>query len=167
MSTALSIKLADDFGGTTRKRGQQYYYQGLVRIQGGSDSQVTAHVLGSRTYEVSLRLEEDELQAWCDCPQFENEPCKHLWATILAAESKHYLADAAAIGDLYLDVDSLVVEPGDESAGDFLEDEAPFRLSNPAVPKPAPPKPPAWRKQVTDVAGSRPEFAVEVWAPKR
>ena len=45
------------FSPTVRKRGTNYYSQGRVRIQHGSNSQVKALVRGSESYEVSLDWE--------------------------------------------------------------------------------------------------------------
>jgi len=82
----------------------------------------------------------------CECPFFESEgPCKHLWATILAAEAKGFLSDAAALRDV-------AVEYTPNGDGDPGEPDltAPRYPPRPA----APPQPtaPAWRKQLTEIA---------------
>ncbi len=55
---------------------------------------VDATVRGSRSYDVKLSREHDAIEAWCTCPYCEDyfEPCKHIWATLLAAEAEGYLA---------------------------------------------------------------------------
>lgn len=48
---------------------------------------------GTRKYWVQISREEDDaLLAFCQCPYFDGgEICKHIWATLLAAESRHWL----------------------------------------------------------------------------
>ncbi len=101
---SLSTRLAGDFTGTVRRRGQNYVWQRLVRILDGSDRSVTARVTGSRVYDVGLQWKDGTLRAWCDCPYFATEgPCKHLWATILAAEARGHLSGLAGEPDLLMD----------------------------------------------------------------
>src|SRR6266481_2169697 len=101
----LSAKLADDFTVNARTRGQQYYWRNQVNIEEGSEQSLTARVRGSRIYNVSLDLDKgDTLLATCDCPYFDSEgACKHLWATILAAEARGYLSRAASARYLFLE----------------------------------------------------------------
>src|SRR5258708_11976081 len=98
----LSKRLTGDFSATVRNRGRNYYWQGRVSIRHASNSQVDAHVRGSRNYEVSLDWEDGVLAASCDCAHFESEPCKHLWAAILAADARGYLS-AVSAPDVILD----------------------------------------------------------------
>ena len=154
----LSARLTRDFSTTTRSRGRNYYRSGMVRIEDGSDSSVIAHVRGSRVYKVSLDLDADgTLFVECDCPYFDREgECKHIWATILAAESQGYLSRAAYASDLWVQE---VDDNPDEEVGDFEVDlisgEIKLLASKPQVPTAAPPpKPPAWRKQLTEITGS-------------
>src|SRR6266487_2578592 len=99
----LVTRLTGDFSSNVRNRGKIYYWQGRVRIDHGSDSQVEARVRGSRQYEVSLDYESGVLSAWCDCSYFDSGgACKHLWATILAADAGGHLS-AAARADLIFD----------------------------------------------------------------
>src|SRR4029079_2718615 len=88
---SLITEFSSDFSKAVRSRGADYFQAGKVKITKGSDWEVSARVRGSRTYSVRLEIEGDELIIHCDCPAFDNEPCKHLWATILAVEGKGYL----------------------------------------------------------------------------
>src|ERR1700733_6537870 len=98
----LAGRLAHDFSDTVRNRGKRYFWQDRVRIQHGSASRVQARVRGSRSYEVSLDWQDGALSAWCDCLHFDSDRgCKHLWATILAADGRGYLS-AADMGGLVL-----------------------------------------------------------------
>ncbi len=151
----LAARLAADFRATVRKRGQDYYWQGLVLIQHGSASKLHAQVQGSRTYGVSLEWQEGALSAWCDCPAFASEgPCKHLWAAILAADARGHLSAAASATDLILD------DGGYELVEDLDDkDVSPFPLIPAAViPKPPAPRPPAWREQVAELSSPRAQF---------
>ena len=132
----LSTRLANDFENGVRKRGESYFARGLVRIQQGSESHVEANVHGSRVYEVSLEYEDGELSSWCDCAYFDSAgECKHLWATVLAADAKGYLSAAAA-----------------DPRVSLYDAPAPV----PVPPKPPPPPPmPVWRKRLGEIAKKR------------
>src|ERR1700693_1677501 len=94
----LSSDLAHDFSDTVRRRGLGYFTSGAVRIQHGSDTHVFAHVQGARDYEVSVAWETPALVLCCDCPYFDSTgACKHLWATILAAEAGGHLRAVASV----------------------------------------------------------------------
>ena len=81
----LSTRLASYFSKNSRHRGEQIYDGDLVRITGGSATEVAARVQGSQLYEVELAWQEGMLNGRCDCPYFDDAgACKHLWATILA-----------------------------------------------------------------------------------
>ncbi|MBZ5727359.1 MAG: SWIM zinc finger family protein, partial [Acidobacteriia bacterium] len=119
-----------------------------------------AHVRGSRNYEVSLDWEDGVLAASCDCAHFESEPCKHLWAAILAAEARGYLS-AVSSADVILDCVGIEDEDGRN---------APFPNSKRppvAVLKPAPP--PAWKNHIIGIAsrGLQAARLADEWPGKR
>src|ERR1039457_5899517 len=88
----LASALSSDFDDGVRSRGASYYRSGAVRLQVGSASEVEARVRGSRVYDVGIAWGRGMLVLFCDCPYFESgEPCKHLWATILASDAKDCL----------------------------------------------------------------------------
>src|SRR5438105_1607451 len=92
---SLTSKLSHQFEPSVRQRGQAYYLRRQVRIRHGSESEVQASVSGSRDYDVSMSLEGQAFHMWCDCAYFDSEgPCKHLWATVLAAEARGLLFEA-------------------------------------------------------------------------
>src|ERR1043165_7134081 len=94
----LSKDLARDFPSYIRGRGADYYHSGAVRIEKASDTHVKARVSGARDYEVEIECTRKELSLWCDCPYFDSTgPCKHVWATILAAEAAGHLSAAAEL----------------------------------------------------------------------
>jgi hypothetical protein len=145
--------LADDFSGAVRKLGQDYYWRGLVHIEHGSESAVKALIRGPQSYRVALDWEPGgALVASCSCTSFEMEgPCKHLWATILAAEERHHLALAASSKDLFLD------DSGIDAEELFNDPEGyPDAPPPPGVAlAPPPPKAPAWQKRVAEVSSLR------------
>src|SRR5271165_5835787 len=159
---SLSTKLAANFTKNVRKRGEDYYYKGRVMIHEGSQSELTACVRGSGFYEVQFAWRDNRLAVWCDCPHFVDQgaPCKHLWATTLAADQRQYLTAAASADNLILDLDALgadVLDGRDYHDGDeelYAEDGTAPNLSSrsPAVVwNPAKPIPPDWRKQLGEV----------------
>src|SRR6184192_4320700 len=166
----LSTRLAGDFSSTVRNRGKSYFWQGRVRIQSGSIAHVEARVRDSQSYDVSLDWKSGALSAWCDCVYFESEgPCKHLWATILAAESRGYLAQAASATRLVLDCGDHDPDDGFEGFEDEDQEGFPLRPRSPVVvPQPAP-RLPAWKKRIAGITESRSRTArpVNAWPAKR
>src|SRR5580700_2074853 len=147
----LSRKLAQEFDDDVRSRGASYYLGRKVDIEAGSSTQAYAHVKGSRQYQTSLEWEDGTLFAVCDCPYFESVgPCKHLWATILAAEGYGHVSEAASAR-------ALTVDFGVLNSDDDDEDEEEFKLLPQALiaePPPAP-KPPSWQTQLAGIANVR------------
>ena len=94
----IALNIAREFADGVRARGQSYFAKGRVAITSAKAGEiVAARVRGTETYKVKLRLRGGRLHASCTCLYFgpEGEPCKHLWATILAADAKNLLAAAA------------------------------------------------------------------------
>lgn|SRR5579871_1015839 len=140
----LSSALSSDFDYNTRSKGTAYFRSGAVRIKLATDTEVHAKVHGSRFYETELTWDAGEgLDLWCDCPYFETSgPCKHLWATILAIEARGLLKAVS-------ERDSVRITYG--FAENDVDEDEPFALE-PARPVAAPPKPPAWRQHLSQIA---------------
>ena len=134
---SLAENLRNNFNSGVRQRGNKYFWEKRVRIQSGSAEQVTARVRGGRTYEVRLELDRGDLFAACDCAYFDSgEACKHIWATIMAAEQSGYLS-AATTPELILEFDE-------------LREEYDYRPVAKPVPRPAPPPPPpVWKTELS------------------
>src|SRR5437763_8040875 len=117
LSTALSQEVASD----VRSRGRQYYTSGAVQLLDGNARRVQAAVRGSQLYDVLLERDSRRIDAWCSCPYCEDryEPCKHIWATLLAAEQHGYLGANNAKPPRYLEVD-------EELGLDGVEDRDPY-----------------------------------------
>lgn len=77
-----------DFDAVIRSRGESYFRANRVKtisIHPGKEARF--NVLGSRPYEVRLKLAKDRgLVSSCTCPYFEGGyNCKHAWASLLEA----------------------------------------------------------------------------------
>jgi superfamily II DNA or RNA helicase len=115
---SLAALLTENFTANVRKRGEQYHREGRVHIEEGSESLLRAYVHGSQTYEVDLNFSNRILSVWCGCPYFEDtgNPCKHLWAAIVAADEQGYLGGLAAVVSFGLEINHYDFE-------DELDDE--------------------------------------------
>ncbi len=87
----LSKQLQRQFMAVIKKRGALYAKQQRVRILKKDEKHITAEVMGTRPYRVTIDWEGEELsrlKTSCTCPFFrQGIPCKHLWATILVADN--------------------------------------------------------------------------------
>jgi hypothetical protein len=86
----IAQKVARHFSDAVRARGQSYLIKGRVTIMAARAGEIVARVRGTAKYRVRLRMRGSKLLASCTCPYFnpQGEPCKHLWATLLLAESR-------------------------------------------------------------------------------
>lgn len=129
---SLSFSLLNDVTPAIRARGFDYYRSGVVKLDSVSTDSVTATVSGSGRYLVMLDLEDQVVHCSCTCPYIEENdaPCKHIWATVLAAEARGFAATAATSGSL-----RLVLDEDDEFDDDDDEyDEFPKRPHHPSPP---------------------------------
>ncbi len=86
-------QFAHFFKKAARERGREYFERGRVTLRGASDDSIEARVKGSgsRVYRVAIEIvDQSELITDCSCPfAYDHlEPCKHVWATLLAAEDE-------------------------------------------------------------------------------
>lgn len=89
-----------------RKRGQQYYWQGRVRLKHATNTRVEATVSGSQAYQVTLEWQGHRLDGKCTCPFADSDgPCKHMWATILKADAGNHLSAAGWVSQVSLNTD--------------------------------------------------------------
>jgi hypothetical protein len=107
---SLKGRLSQEFAGKIRDRGFAYFRNKAVEILEHSESQVDARVKGGQVYLVRLMLVRGSLNVACTCAYFEKgEKCKHVWATMLAADNLQYLKDAGLITPLSLVLDYVAV----------------------------------------------------------
>ncbi len=157
----LASVLSPHFDSAVRSRGVSYFRSGAVRVQRASDSEVEARVRGSQVYEVEISWDGELLTLYCDCPYYDSAgPCKHLWATILAADARDCLRAITKLSPDSIFFDSPGDEFGDEDLDDEWEDD--FDFYQPARRRTAPSSsssryqpqvvPPAWKQQLQQVA---------------
>jgi hypothetical protein len=136
---AIPTDVVEEFDPQIRERGHEYYIAGDVRILESREGYLRARVHGSRFYNVMVDFSDGWFDFDCDCPYSQSwgSPCKHVWATILKAES-----------DGMLHFDALGAN-GRDDADDPVTDEAEDIVAPPrTVPPKAPPAPaaPGWKK---------------------
>jgi superfamily II DNA or RNA helicase len=136
--------LKPKFSATVRQRGAMYFRQGRVTITESEFDLISAAVQGSRSrpYDVHIALGVDTLYFRCTCPYFDEwGNCKHVWATLLAADKARKLN---VLGSLL----SVQMVEGEDDWEEDWEEEAPLYL-RPARParqarQPAP-EPEKWQ----------------------
>jgi superfamily II DNA or RNA helicase len=162
----LAVLLAKRFKTTISRRGYDYFRQRRVRNMYGSATDMGAQVLGSDSvYKVLLQWTKGQLAVLCECPYFvdQAEPCKHLWAAVLAADAENYLSDAAKERELTLDIDSLLDGfAAPDAAPDAVPAAKPASVQRrPPANFPPPPQPAAWKKQLSGIL--KPPAATVTW----
>ncbi|HKG22005.1 MAG TPA: SNF2 helicase associated domain-containing protein, partial [Blastocatellia bacterium] len=155
-------KFSQSFSSAIRSRGLDYYMKGRVRMVGSAPGFVHAVVRGTTDYTVRLELRGRNLHVSCTCPYYEDDACKHVWATMLAAGSKGYLSGSnpqrLVMGDRN--------DSGDYDEGDRFDDEDDLYDDEPygegpelrAGPRPAPAQEkaggPSWRNHLSRLGHS-------------
>lgn len=82
------------FSSRNMNYGRNYFRRGSVCITSCGATSLQARVFGTRVYIVTLELSGDEVYANCTCPAFDGEQCKHVYATILAANTDGWPGNA-------------------------------------------------------------------------
>ena len=91
-----------------RERGKQYFVQRRVAIDASDDYGLNATVRGSgRVYEIQLDWLDTEtsgiLSASCQCPRYQTGfLCKHIWATLLAADQRGHSKKVPGNSELHV-----------------------------------------------------------------
>src|SRR5262249_12388868 len=192
---ALTTNLARDIQGEIRRRGADYYARGAVRLIDGDEWLGEATVQGRSRYPGGLtRANKRTVTGWCSCPYFQEnlEPCKHIWATLLAAQAQDYLRGIGQGDPQALEADMEGVkdwEQGHDLEDDYAddwndggydpdEDIGPYRAF-PSAPKRArssgkkpklAPRTPTWKQSLTRLrAAMRKEESPhhDFWPPGR
>ena len=90
---SLARALAADVPERTRSKGSAYFARGAVASIEQTRDGITAIVGGSRDYRVAITREHDGFIGSCECPFFQDRfhVCKHIWALVLAADSRGLL----------------------------------------------------------------------------
>jgi hypothetical protein len=81
--------IRDEFSFKTRRAGEQYYKDGSVQLIDCRVGSVRSRVSGTHLYDVRINWEAESCACECNCPFFRDrgEYCKHIWATLLAADA--------------------------------------------------------------------------------
>jgi superfamily II DNA or RNA helicase len=158
---SLASTLATFVNAKVRKRGVHYFRGRRVRLTACGPEKAEATVSGSSVYRVLLDRDGQALEASCSCPYFSrNEPCKHIWAAILAVDAKGGLLGPAGAPPRKLTTGARTEPPQAPPKAPVREVPVgqkpvqPARLSAPSVPvrKPPPPPPSTWREVLDRLA---------------
>ncbi|HJX92946.1 MAG TPA: DEAD/DEAH box helicase [Pyrinomonadaceae bacterium] len=143
---SLKAKFSNDFKPQIRDRGHAYFRSNAVKILSHSESLIEARVTGSANYRVRLKLGSASLDIACTCPYFDRgEECKHVWATMLAADSEQYLSRVDLLPKLHLRFDEETVTKLHEAA----RSDRRYATNSPK-PKPEP----LWKRQLSLVTNN-------------
>lgn len=166
--------LSTDFPSAIRTRGESYFRMGLVRNLRGSATQVEAEVRGSENYFVSFSIEEGALFGFCECPYFDSSgPCKHLWALVLAADSRGLLQAAQSRGIQHIyEPPSEALDSGDDDypSEDLYSPPKRHAPTKAAPAQKARAKTPHWKRELAALdATDRPTlmYRFEPWPADR
>ncbi len=163
----LTSRFASSFTERVRSRGQAYFARGRVDIVAGDKEEVEAGVRGTDRYEVSLRIEGRELLVWCTCPYYENALCKHVWATMLAAERKGHLTGGDHLPTRLVMTDTMNIDEEDDEfqSPKFAHGLKPTPATWQRSIDPEESKPSAWRRHLESVNQSMKAFTDDQTRP--
>ncbi len=155
----LTERLSSSMPAPVRSRGLEYFRTRRVRLESVNAVETLATVRGTREYEVDLTLAGEQIRAVCNCPY--GDLCKHIWATVLAAEPKGFARVAAINGPLKLVFDSEFDDEDDDEDEDDddswdVDDKYTPAKPRKAVPQappppPPPPRPELWKEQLASL----------------
>src|SRR5262249_52829504 len=122
----LSELLEGKFRGDIRFRGAAYIQAERVAVIRVTTDHLFAVVRDGVEYQTQLSRDNGALKMSCNCVGTEsnksgNPHCKHLWATILAADSGNYIGDGAKQG--YIPPFAIDDMPLDFGMQDWDEDD--------------------------------------------
>jgi superfamily II DNA or RNA helicase len=176
-------KIANNFfSKSVRDRGFQYFNKGLVHVNRAAHNFLHATVYGTEGYSVGLQVAEDSLVVSCTCAYFDEDYCKHIWATLLAAEAKGHLLDAS-LKVRFLEMDDPEFDDEYEDFDDEIYDNASYQKKRQQIASiinqfqasnmnaKTPPAPPSiWKKQIDEISNAmnlRQTYNYDVWPPDR
>ncbi|HQY87467.1 MAG TPA: DEAD/DEAH box helicase [Tepidisphaeraceae bacterium] len=95
MSALDSLKT--DFAFEIRSRGKEYFLDNQVELDRCEPGLIRAKVAGTDKYRVVVRWDGGGVAYSCTCPFYQDrdEPCKHIWASLLEADHDGVLEIAA------------------------------------------------------------------------
>jgi len=163
-----TVELEKQIPSGSLNKGRTYFRSGAVQIVKGSASDVVATVSGGGAHDVEINLlpEEETLVVCCTCSHYQGlNICKHIWATLLKAESAGHLAKVSEILEpsIETELERELVEEEEEE-----EEEDDFQQPIARVPtRPALQPPPQWEQHLTRLALAAPVSSVRTEGPRR
>lgn len=113
----LANALKGFFDSGSRLRGADYFRMGVVRIESSNDTSLKASVDGTHIYDVNISIRSMTLTGSCTCLRFEDVgACKHIWATLLAADARGLMRNHGKPVKRYVD------EVVDTDEDDYFDD---------------------------------------------
>lgn len=121
---SLTTHLIDLVPKKVQNKGRSYFWSGAVRVVDGDATYVDARVRGSEMYDVLLERQGTSVLVSCTCPYFQGnvQTCKHIWATLLAAETKGYLQGDGETDLLDIVEDEEALEDDDDPGQDYYDE---------------------------------------------
>jgi superfamily II DNA or RNA helicase len=94
MSDSLTARFFNQVDRLAKERGHRYFLRGAVSFMEGDALSLHAGVQGTYLYDVHVSIDKHVVNVSCTCPFFESarDPCKHIWAALLAADQSGFLA---------------------------------------------------------------------------
>jgi len=157
------------------KKGRSYFQSRAVLIREASASRVEAIIKRGGAYSVVIETHEDEtIVVSCTCSYYDDSNiCKHIWATLLEAESKGHLKQVAKMAQPFIETELEHTGVSDDNGDTFREhgdEDDSYHYSYRRTPQP-PKAPPVqrWKEQLKNLRSSiLPAQAVpEMEAPRR
>lgn len=170
---SLTAQFASYFDDAIQYRGTDYFRSGRVRIDSASASRIVASVHGRGRYRVELEREGRNINASCNCPYYDIDLCKHIWAVMLAAEKQPLLQGKALelvhkdLGDDDFDFDEDEAQDHDDVDDVDVGDPQDWRR---VVASPGKPRAANWRNQMAGLMSKPPSaewLSSEPWPPLR
>jgi superfamily II DNA or RNA helicase len=140
-------------------KGRHYFRSGAVLIDTASADRVEATVRGGGRYSVAVFVDEAAVVVSCTCPHYgDGNLCKHIWAAVLAAESKGHLRSIGDIDQPFLETEfEHSLDDGESGGNDEWDDDdendasRPYRHHNgyrARTPAPKPPPVDSWKQHL-------------------
>jgi superfamily II DNA or RNA helicase len=104
VNDSLTARLFNQVDRLSQERGRSYFQRGAVGFMEGDPWSLRAEVQGTHLYDVQVSSDRHVINVSCTCPFFERErePCKHIWAALLAGEQSGFLAGLGKIAAPHL-----------------------------------------------------------------
>jgi hypothetical protein len=180
---SLIDQVRDEVGVGVQNQGDALYRTGAVEIQSGNASDVDTTVRDQTGLaEVYLHRTKKTMKVWCSCDRFADsgDPCKHIWAALLAADEAGYLHKGGNSRLRVVEDESFWDDDEDVWGGEYDEDwEDVDEMSLPSVAGPPPAQAPwvakkkpagTWKQQLTNLKGNfqgQENYRHETWPAGR